>query len=73
VIATVNQRVTHRKGGTTPPEGFFFAKEARKRLEGTRSERGWQTLQKLLKRAERKTVIARLRRKCDLRGKRSDP
>jgi hypothetical protein len=73
MIATVNQRVIHRPGGTTPPKGFFFAKEARKRTAETRSERGWQTLQKLLKRAERKTVIARLRRKCDPRVKRSDP
>lgn len=29
-IATVNQRVTRQFGGTTPLQGFFFAKEARK-------------------------------------------
>jgi hypothetical protein len=73
MIATANQRVTHWPGGTTPPQGFFFAKEARKRLAGTRSERGWQTSQKLLIRAERKTVIAWLRKKRDPRVKRSDP
>ena len=73
LIATANQRVTHRFGGPTPAARLLLRKRSAKRPKGTRSERGWQTSQKLLIRAERKTVIARLRKKCDMRVKRSDP